>query len=810
MKHRTLSGSINLNNVHSPQFPQPPSILSSSSSSVDHHKPPTNGTVVQIVAKSTSKSKYYYTDENDANTKSSSTASSATSRFLNFNNIASSSSSSLSSRRFTVRFVMFCCIGLMCVIVIIMIILGSIHAGHNHLNARHKHGGGNKDEEEDLKVNGLSLFGKHNVRKMNKNHKNKKKNQPLDDHHALQNEKDSSSRVPAVGESTTDAAPKRVLLPEVPTLAPPIVQEVTQETSSLQEHQDKREEQQQTSTSSPQKPPRLVSSRMQDIQNSNKIAADDEEDSSEGNNNNNTAFFAALKKYDEYLQVNLSKETTDHHNFHFHVNHPEHLQETKSYIDIEEFPGEGVRLPHRVFDQKQRRRRSGGELQKDDESGEGDDANSPQPDGVLKSSVIFGPTSDQKEPEEQETIETQWKACDPTDTDFTDARDRLCSAYLRNWNNIRTVKAMSSKLLDGRTIKFRVFYRHGNITAIIKVSQHKFVYEPISEMLAFGVERAVGFKKVPPTAWTPFPLKYLEAAAGLVNPLYAQWLNQFVVKFQFLDLFHFPCISSSSSSSATSSSGAATGADETSQVRNTVLWKNANELSPYSELFAASEDKGGLCVNVTIQLWMEDVHPALYSFLALNFEQDDFFYRHFYTPREGKKWPPHHQHRLQSLGDMCDRFIFDFLTGNTDRGMNDHNNFVYGGCDGRVSSCAPPSEEWKRTKRDAKYAFLDQGSSFYSHKEPEGNPFTGKNRTICRFRRSTHEKLKSFVRSEADLHHHVRPLAEEALTRVPGHESAFRLVHLSVFKTVQDRAEKIVRVVDECVKSFSEEEVLSL
>ena len=677
----------------------------------------------------------------------------------------------------------FVCFAILCMIVLLMTVLSAVHLDHRRLH-----------KDDDLKVNGMKLFSAksgmhhhHHDHRQHERHQHHQKDHEKRKEHEHEHKQRGNDEEKVANQSvaeTTTTHPPAATLEAAPTLAPPIQQQQDQQ---QQEKAKEKEKETTKQRERPERPPRLISSRRLASMNHNEENSKNE-NAEDINQNNLTAFFDAHKKYKEFLKVDLSKEQNDHKNFHFHVNHPDHLQETKSYIDIEEFPGLGVPIPHRVHQHQ-----NGG--------GAG---------GVLQTRIVFdgndhnpklvGDDEEKKKKEQQEeedeTLEQQWKACDPTDTDFTEQRDRLCSAYLRNWNNMKTVKAMSSKLYDGRTIKFKVFYRHGNITAIIKVSQHKFVYEPISEMLAFGVERALGFQKVPPTAWTPFPLNYLEAAAGLVNPLYAQWLNQFVVDFHFLDLFHFPCIPPLP-------------ADDPN-VKNTILGQNVHELSPFAEVFGKDDDAGGLCVNVTIQLWMEDVHPALYTYLALNFEQDDFFYHYFFTPRQGRKWPPHHQHRRLALGDICDRFIFDFITGNTDRGMNDHNNFVYGGCDGHISSCGPPKEEWKRTKREAKYAYLDQGSSFYSHREPEGSPFTGKNRTICRFRKTTYEKLKSFVRSNQDIKDHYRPLVVESVKRVPGYDSAFKLVHASVFKTIQDRAEKIVRIADGCMESFSEEEVLVL
>ena len=446
----------------------------------------------------------------------------------------------------------------------------------------------------------------------------------------------------------------------------------------------------------------------------------------------NLTFSDALAQYRRYLDAPLPEQ----------VHNKEHLQETASYQDIKEVHGHGVLTPHSLDD-------------------DGDEA----------------------------ALERQWRACDTTDTAFTDDRDALCQAYLRNWNNMHSIKAMGSRLLSGRTIKFRIFYRHGNITAIVKVSQHKFVYEPVSEILAFGIERAIGWSRVPPTVWTPLPLAYMEAAAGLVSPLFAQWLRQFVVDFTFLDPFRFACAD-------------AAVAPLSAFGRRAIDERGASATS--------NEPTKGDCVNVTLQLWMEDVHPALHSYLAVAYESDQYFYDRFYVPRQGRAWPPS-EHRMVGLADLCDRFIFDFITGNTDRGMNDHNNFVYGGCDGEAASCRAPEEPWRRTKGAAKYAFLDQGSSFYSHKEPEHNPFTGGNRTICRFSRTTHQVLKGLARTPHDVKHrpHARPLVAAALARVPAHEQAFRLVHLSVFKTAQDRVDKVVGIIEGCVASFSEDEVLA-
>jgi hypothetical protein len=129
---------------------------------------------------------------------------------------------------------------------------------------------------------------------------------------------------------------------------------------------------------------------------------------------------------------------------------------------------------------------------------------------------------------------------------------------------------------------------------------------------------------------------------------------------------------------------------------------------------------------------------------------------------------------------------------------------VYGGCD-KTTRCAPrPKNE--QTKGIHKYAFIDHGSSFYSRKEPEENPFTG-NMTdikICRFRRSTYESLTHYLpKSDGDM-----PLPRAIKANLP--KNLFRIVSVTVFEKIQPRAEKIVAVANACVAKYSESDVFSL
>lgn len=349
--------------------------------------------------------------------------------------------------------------------------------------------------------------------------------------------------------------------------------------------------------------------------------------------------------------------------------------------------------------------------------------------------------------------------CDPSNTSFSLERDRLCQAYLSNLHNMRSIKAMSSILDTGRTIKFKVYYHNGNLSGIVKVSQNKFFFESASEYLAYLVDRVLHLHHVPPTAYVPLPLDYMRAAAGVVSPFYSQWFNLFIPNYDYTRENFVEC----------------------------------------------DGDRGRKCSLTAIQLWMFDVHSTVMSNLRLpHHKLDDRVVEKYYIPQSGHHWPPQPRRHF-SISELCDRFIFDFLIGNTDRGMNDHNNFVYGGCD-KSTSCKPRPRAL-RTRYPAKYAFIDHGSSFHSHKEPEGNAFTGNATKMCRFRRSTYQTLKKFAR-KSGTDPHARPFIEAIKPLLP--KGVFNVVRKSIFKKMQDRIDKLVEQADACIGKFGEDDVLSL
>ena len=354
----------------------------------------------------------------------------------------------------------------------------------------------------------------------------------------------------------------------------------------------------------------------------------------------------------------------------------------------------------------------------------------------------------------------EWMACDVRDAEFTQERDTLCQKYLSNLNNMRSIKAMSAILKKGRTIKFKLHYHHNNIEAIVKVSQKKFFFEPASEYLAYAVDRELNLTRTPTTAYVAMPLDFMRVASAMLGPFYSQWFQKFIPDYDFTK-------------------------------QNFVSCRNGDRRGERD------------CSLTAVQLWMKDVHSALMSNLAVPYEYDDYFAEKFLTPRTRHKFPPKPL-RLRAIGDLSVRFIFDFLLGNTDRGMNDHNNFVYGGCDNHTRcSPRPPAE---RTRGIAKYAFIDQGSSFYSHKEPEENPFTGNLSSIpiCRFRRSLYSRFLELMPTPSDK----QPLVTAVRKDLP--KNIFTVIHTSVFAKVQPRMEKIVKIVQSCLERFTDEEVFSL
>ena len=360
----------------------------------------------------------------------------------------------------------------------------------------------------------------------------------------------------------------------------------------------------------------------------------------------------------------------------------------------------------------------------------------------------------------------KWEACDPTDTDFTTERDTECQEYLADWNNLRSLKVMSSHLYNGRTIKFKAFYHHGNVTAIVKVSQKKFVFEAISEYLAFTADRTLGLQRVPPTAYFPLPLDYLRAAVGPLGIFMSQWLENFIPNYAFTQ-------------------------------RNLL------------------EHAGQQCTMVAAVLWITDLHSVPETAFALDVELQptnhmmatDEWLRNNFDPRHAKPLA-HGRHREIALGEVSTRFVFDYIIGNTDRGLNDHNNFIYGGCSQehhhRSRRCDTPSEPWQKLRTRPKFAYIDHGSSLHHVTEPETSPFSAVSNIICRFQTSAITALRQFKSDEQELH----PFPDTVFKKLDSRWYYF--IGRKEFDQMQVRIDKIISIVDSCLQRHSEADVMNL
>ena len=115
-----------------------------------------------------------------------------------------------------------------------------------------------------------------------------------------------------------------------------------------------------------------------------------------------------------------------------------------------------------------------------------------------------------------ELTKAQWLACPCPQVArcaSTDLEQR-CLEYLANTSNILSIRPMVSNLRVGRTAKMRVIYRNPCVQGIAKMPQSLFPLEPYAEYVAFEVDRVLSFGYVPPTSFTFLPMAGIEAAAA--------------------------------------------------------------------------------------------------------------------------------------------------------------------------------------------------------------------------------------------------------------------------------------------------------
>lgn len=352
--------------------------------------------------------------------------------------------------------------------------------------------------------------------------------------------------------------------------------------------------------------------------------------------------------------------------------------------------------------------------------------------------------------------------CDPSDNVFTAEVDAACRAYLANPANWVSLKPMSAILSTGRTIKFRLFLRNGAV-AVMKVPQKKFVLEPSSEIMAYETDRLMNFRRVPPTAWVSFPVKYLQAASAskridYADGFYSQWFQQFVLDYQ--------------------QSAAALHKDKAT---------------------------GEKMLHVSLQLWMHDVHNA--DETALRPPE-----HHASLMDAGSTFPPDASNWTRAaIAELSDVSLFDFIIGNSDRWFG-HNSFAYGGCGvapaagGRRASCTLPPPE-KRISGPPAYAFIDQGSSFYRAGPPEENLYYGgaKDRPtsdqLCRLRRATAETIVALGKpAAADVDY-----LAQMVRRLP--KGIFAIGSKYLVKAARTRVELLTQMITKCTEHHPREQV---
>ena len=371
--------------------------------------------------------------------------------------------------------------------------------------------------------------------------------------------------------------------------------------------------------------------------------------------------------------------------------------------------------------------------------------------------------------------------CDPQDADFRADTDDACMQYLTHLPNMLSIKPMASILSTGRTIKFKVFYRHNHTQAVIKVSQKKFVLEPSSEVMAFHTDRVLGILRVPPAAWAPLPVDFLKAAAASMDAFYVQWFQKFVLDYE-----------------------------QVKPLKSTNCFVGRGKRA-----------SSGGCLNVSIQLWLADVHPAEESSVSpprkyraalelLNTSSDDSkAARH---AEAAKDLASRSGFRL-AVGELANQFLFDFIIGNSDRWFG-HNSFALGGCSSEKCFDDYRKRPWMQSRSSARLAFIDQGSSFYGRSGPEMNPFTKNVGSLCRFNAATASRLLEMIPPgpaglEAGGKTPQKPgyaLYKHVKDRLP--KGIFYVASSYLLKAAGTRAERVAKQVRDCLSNFTKSDVL--
>eukprot|EP01062_Namystynia_karyoxenos_P017564 TRINITY_DN16474_c0_g1_i2.p2 TRINITY_DN16474_c0_g1~~TRINITY_DN16474_c0_g1_i2.p2 ORF type:complete len:350 (+),score=53.38 TRINITY_DN16474_c0_g1_i2:91-1140(+) len=152
-------------------------------------------------------------------------------------------------------------------------------------------------------------------------------------------------------------------------------------------------------------------------------------------------------------------------------------------------------------------------------------------------------------------LPAQWAAlrervgCDIFTVPFDESRDAPCLVHLSdisNWD-AATIAPMAQTVGE-RTIKFKISSRADpRLRAIVKVPQRMYPSEPLGEVAAFAADRALGTRRIPPTAWARAPVGLLLNAtmrkekmrmvpqyardSGISSGAFPDWVQQDFVDF---------------------------------------------------------------------------------------------------------------------------------------------------------------------------------------------------------------------------------------------------------------------------------------
>eukprot|EP01012_Entosiphon_sulcatum_P032025 TRINITY_DN40763_c0_g1_i1.p1 TRINITY_DN40763_c0_g1~~TRINITY_DN40763_c0_g1_i1.p1 ORF type:complete len:814 (-),score=81.86 TRINITY_DN40763_c0_g1_i1:13-2454(-) len=313
--------------------------------------------------------------------------------------------------------------------------------------------------------------------------------------------------------------------------------------------------------------------------------------------------------------------------------------------------------------------------------------------------------------------------CDGSNPVFGFASDSSCIRFLSERSHIRSIRPMVAIMAFARTVKFKVRFDQPNLKAILKVPQDKFPFEPFSECLAYWVDRIIGLNRVPPTAWVSVPIAWLrKAVKDHADPeraaeLEHTFFNYYLVKKR--------------------------------------VGSNPNVTAE---------------LEVSLQLWIDDLHPLQDTVWSVPHDWWMLF-------RVGKPLPSRlSAEKLKALPLVSDQVVYDYILGNPDRRPG-KNNYVVGGC---RRGCGSGGRQNVTASTPVHMVHVDQGSSFYVHGGPDGNPLTATERgnsSFCRFSNTMIQNLRKLASTKSPYRTGSGPTLFSELKR---------LVPPSVIETIKE------------------------